>query len=205
MLEIRLRRRLRDLELSSCAVYCKYLFDPAHRDQELVHLLDSVTTNKTDFFREPEHFDFLLNKALPDLANRHGPARRSFVWSAGCSTGEEPFTLAMLLNEYTQQHPGWRYRILATDISTEVLAKAALGIFKNDAIRPVPQNLRKKYLMRSRDPVSDQVRVVPELRANITTAEYEAGHMMYIDVRELARLKSDVTTFLNTTLEYALA
>jgi chemotaxis protein methyltransferase CheR len=167
MLEIRLRRRLRSLELSTCAEYCRYLFSPAHRDAELVQLIDSITTNKTDFFREPEHFDYLLNGVLPDLAARYGPTRKSLVWSAGCSTGEEPFTLAMLLNDFAQQHPGWRYSILATDISTAVLAKAALGVFKTEAIRPVPQNLRKRYLMRSRDPRSDQVRVVPELRARI--------------------------------------
>lgn len=167
MLEIRLRRRLRHLDISTCAAYCKYLFNPAHRDQELVHLIDSVTTNKTDFFREPEHFDFLLHQALPDLAARYGASRKSLVWSAGCSTGEEPFTLAMLLTDYAGKHPGWRYSILATDISTTVLEKAALGIFKTEAIRPIPQNFRKKYLMRSRDPHSDQVRVSSELRSRI--------------------------------------
>ncbi len=167
MLEIRLRRRLHSLALSSCSEYCKYLFSPVHHNQEIVQLIDSVTTNKTDFFREPEHFDFLLNRALPDLAARHGAVRKSAFWSAGCSTGEEPFTLAMLLTEYAQEHSGFRFSILATDISTAVLSKASLGVYKSEAVRPVPQDLRKKYLLRSRDPASDLVRVVPELRAKI--------------------------------------
>ncbi len=167
MLETRLRRRLRSLNLSSYAEYCNYLFSRASKDQELIPLIDSVTTNKTDFFREPEHFDYLVSKALPSLDHRNGVSRSSLIWSAGCSTGEEPYTLAMVLSEYAQAHPGFRFSILATDICTAVLEKAGRGVFKSDMLRPVPVNLRKKYLMRSRDPSSDLVRVVPELRAKI--------------------------------------
>ena len=179
MLEIRLRRRLRDLNFSTYADYCKYVFAPVTGARELVHLIDSVTTNKTDFFREPEHFDYLVSKVLPDLETRHRRThnnRNSLIWSAGCSTGEEPYTLAMLLSEYAQDHPGFCFRLLATDISTTVLAKARVGIFKSDAIRPVPQHLQQKYLMRSRDRTSEVVRVVPELRAKI-----EFRHLNFMD------------------------
>jgi len=86
------------------------------------------------------------------------------VWSAGCSTGEEPYTLAMVLSEYASSHPGFNFRILATDISTTVLEKAALGIYPSQLVRPVPPALKVKYLMRGREPGSDRVRVVPELR-----------------------------------------
>jgi chemotaxis protein methyltransferase CheR len=167
MLEIRIKRRLRSLEISSYAQYCDYLFASDNRDRELVHLIDAVTTNKTDFFREPDHFEYLTSKALPELDAQNGPYRNMLVWSAGCSTGEEPYTLAMVLSEYAEGRPGFSFRILATDISTEVLDKARSGIFKLDAIQPVPPNLRKKYLMRSRDSGSDLVRVVPELRTKI--------------------------------------
>jgi chemotaxis protein methyltransferase CheR len=167
MLEIRLKRRLRSLEFSSYAQYCTYLFAPDTRDAELVHLIDAVTTNKTDFFREPDHFDYLTSKALPELDAQNGPNRRLLVWSAGCSTGEEPYTLAMLLSEYAQGRPGFQFGILATDISTQVLDKARAGIFKADVVRPVTQSLRKKYLMHSRDPGSDLFRIVPELRTKI--------------------------------------
>jgi chemotaxis protein methyltransferase CheR len=168
MLEIRVKRRLRDLpHVRSCTEYCDSLFTADGRRKELIHLIDAVTTNKTDFFREPDHFEYLVSKALPELEARNGTIRQCLVWSAGCSTGEEPYTLAMVLSEYAAAHPGFRFRLLASDVSTEVLTKAAAGIYKAEVARPVPQSLRAKYLMRSRDPDSDLVRVVPELRAKI--------------------------------------
>jgi chemotaxis protein methyltransferase CheR len=86
------------------------------------------------------------------------------IWSAGCSTGEEPYTLAIVLSEYALTHPGFRFRILATDISNIVLEKAEMGVYSKDDGRPGTGALKRKYLMASRDPGSDQVRVVPELR-----------------------------------------
>jgi chemotaxis protein methyltransferase CheR len=162
MLEMRIRRRLKDLAIPSYGEYCDYLFSQQGLKKELLHLIDVVTTNKTDFFREPRHFDFLSTRALPELT---ASGRRTMtVWSAGCSTGEEPYTLAMVLSEYATAHPGFSFRILATDISTTVLEKAALGIYPSQLVRPVPPALKGKYLMRSREPGSDRVRVVPELR-----------------------------------------
>ena len=167
MLEIRIRRRLRNLDIASFSDYCRYVFRPEGKEQELIHLIDAVTTNKTDFFRESGHFEYLTGKALPDLAARFGPSRKSMVWSAGCSTGEEPYTLAMVLAEYSQSHSGFQFNVLATDISTAVLEKARLGIYKSELVQPVPEQLRRKYFMRSRDPNSDLVRIVPELRARV--------------------------------------
>jgi chemotaxis protein methyltransferase CheR len=164
MMEIRLKRRLQSLDIPSYRDYCKYLFRPEGKAGELVHLIDVMTTNKTDFFREPDHFEYLVQRALPDLASRMGGARRSLLWSAGCSTGEEPYTLAMVLSEYSTQCPGFRFGVLATDISTAVLAKAANGIFKSESLAPVSSHLQRKYFMRSRDPKSDLLRAVPELR-----------------------------------------
>ncbi len=128
MLEARLKRRLRSLNLESYSRYCEYLFTPAGRREEMVPFIDVVTTNKTDFFREPGHFTFLAGQALPEMAAR-AEGRPLLVWSAGCSSGEEPYTLAMVLSEYAETHPGFRFRILATDISTQVLEKAQLGIY----------------------------------------------------------------------------
>lgn len=183
MLEARLRRRLRSLNLDSYRRYCEYLFTPEGRSQEIVPFLDEVTTNKTDFFREPGHFTLLAEKALPEIAAR-AEGRPVLVWSAGCSSGEEPYTLAMVLSEYAEAHPGFRFRILATDLSTRVLEKAQLGIYTTESVEPVPPALRQKYLMRSRDRGSDQVRIVPELRRlvefrrlNFMDADYGlAGH-----------------------------
>jgi chemotaxis protein methyltransferase CheR len=167
MLEIRLRRRLHHLQHASCAEYCEYVFSPEGKKRELVHLIDAVTTNKTDFFREAGHFDYLVTKALPDLAARFGSRRKSLVWSAGCSTGEEPYTLAMVLTEYVQSHPGFQFGVLATDISTAVLDKARRGIYRSDVAGPVPQAMRRKFFMRGREPGSDLLRIVPELRAAV--------------------------------------
>ena len=164
MLEVRVKRRLKDLNLSSYSQYCDYLFAGRAPKDEIVQLIDVVTTNKTDFFREPRHFDFLVDRVLPQLTNGNGETRPFLIWSAGCSTGEEPYTLAMILSEYRMAHPGFLFRILATDISTAVLAKAEVGIYTNEAVAPVQAALRMKYFLRSRDRASNRVRVSPELR-----------------------------------------
>jgi chemotaxis protein methyltransferase CheR len=161
MVEVRLKRRLRVLNMTTYACYCEFVFDRRGMDEELVFLINVITTNKTDFFREPAHFDFLTGRALPewDLSGRP-----FFAWSAGCSSGEEPYTMAMVLNEYAELHPGFRFRILATDISTSVLEKAQLGIYSSECVAPVPLALKRKYFLRSRDSKSARVRVVPDLR-----------------------------------------
>ena len=163
MLEMRIKRRLKILNLDSYGTYCDYLFGHSGLKNEITHLIDVVTTNKTDFFRESGHFDFLAEKALPELMERIA-GRQFLIWSAGCSTGEEPYTMAIVLSEYALTHPGFRFRILATDISNPVLAKAELGVYTDDIVAPVAPLLRRKYFMRSRAPGTAQQRVVPELR-----------------------------------------
>lgn len=167
MLELRIKRRLHSLKVASFGQYCEYLFGADGQKEEIVHLLDVVSTNKTDFFREPDHFEFLTQKALPDLVARNPSGRPLLLWSAGCSTGEEPYTLAMVLSEFAQANSGFRFRVLASDISTTVLAKAQHGIFHKDVVKPVPSTLQRKYFMRSRDPASQHLRVVPELRNTV--------------------------------------
>lgn len=167
MLEIRIKRRLKALDMKSYEQYCDFLFGQKGMKEEMVHLIDVVTTNKTDFFREPKHFDFLVQRALPDLTAAIAGTRPLLIWSAGCSTGEEPYTLGIVLSEYAQTHPGFNFRILASDISTLVLEKAGLGVYTEDVVNPVQAALRRKYFMRSRDPVSRRVRVVPELRRKV--------------------------------------
>lgn len=164
MLEQRIRPRMRLLEIDSFDTYCNYLFSPEGQTEEMVFFLDAVTTNKTDFFREPRHFEFLTKTALPQLGASVGHARPLLVWCAGCSTGEEAYTLAIVLSEYALAHPGFRFRILATDLCTEVLHKANLAIFKADCIDPVPVEFRRKYFVRSRERSDNLVRVIPELR-----------------------------------------
>jgi chemotaxis protein methyltransferase CheR len=169
MLESRLRKRLKELGMKSFRTYCDYLFSPEGRKQELVSMLDVVTTNKTDFFREPRHFDYLAQAAVPELVRTCGAGirRQLVVWSAGCSTGEEPYTIAMVLNEFMKKQPAFHFMVLATDISTKVLNKAMRGVYEQERIETVPGALKKKYFMKSRDPKKHIVRIVPELRAAV--------------------------------------
>jgi len=167
MLEVRIKRRLRELNLDSYGRYCDYLFAERGSGEEIIHLIDVVTTNKTDFFREPRHFEFLIAKALPELTSRNASGRPLLIWSAGCSSGEEPYTLAMVLNEYALTHSGFRFRIMATDISTSVLKKAQMAVYTEEVARPVPQALKRKYFLRSREPGCGRVRVAPELRRQV--------------------------------------
>lgn len=167
MLEARLRKRLRAHSLSSFEEYADMIFTKDEPTEELIKLIDVVTTNKTDFFREPAHFDYLIQSALPYLIEAFGtgvnqPMR---IWSAGCSTGKEPYTLAMVLKEFQLEMPDFRFDILGTDICTDVLEKSVQGIYAAAKAAPIPEKLKKKYLLRSKDPENRMVRVVPELRA----------------------------------------
>jgi chemotaxis protein methyltransferase CheR len=170
MLEGRLRKRLRALQADSFEDYVDFVFSQAGLRDELVHLIDVVTTNKTDFFREAAHFDFMMKNTLPELVETFGIGltRKLRVWSAACSTGEEPYTLAMVLSEFSGEVPGFDFSILATDISTRVLETARLGIYREEKVMPVPFEFKKKYLLRSKDPEKKQVRVIPELRRRVT-------------------------------------
>ena len=167
MLEARLQKRLRALSLPSFSDYCEYLFSQEGLKNELIMMVDLVTTNKTDFFREPDHFSYLVHTVIPEWRNKTGGRRPLNVWSAGCSTGEEPYTLAMVLNEVAASQDGFSYQIMATDISTRVLEKARKAVYDEDRIDPVPMQLRRKYLLRSKDRTSPQVRIVPELRSRV--------------------------------------
>jgi chemotaxis protein methyltransferase CheR len=169
MLESRLSKRLKVLGMKSYKDYCEYLFSPEGGDEELVHMIDMVTTNKTDFFREPAHFDFLRRTALPELGRSFGAGtdRKLMIWSAGCSTGEEPYTLSMVLGEYSEMHRGFEFLVLATDISTRVLETARMAVYKEEQVAPVPHDLRRRYLLRGKGQHAGKVRMAPELRERV--------------------------------------
>ncbi|MFO7444717.1 MAG: protein-glutamate O-methyltransferase [Ignavibacteriaceae bacterium] len=169
MLETRLKKRLKATGLSTFPDYIHYLFSSKGLTEELVHMIDVVTTNKTDFFREPAQFTFLAQKALPELAMHFGIGveKRLKVWSAGCSTGEEPYTLAVVLSEFARSFPKYDYSILATDISTRVLEAAMTGIYDTERIAVIPIELKKKYFLKGKDSQRDKVRVTNELRRQV--------------------------------------
>jgi chemotaxis protein methyltransferase CheR len=169
MLHGRLQRRVRQLGLRSLGEYETRLHTPAHAAAERTALLDLATTNKTDFFREAEHFTYLATQALPALTPRGG-RWTCRVWCAGCSTGQEVYTLAMVLDDYAQSHPGFAFEIIATDISTKVLREAAAAIYPAEVTAPIPPALRQRYLLRGTGARRGAVRIVPELRRKVSFA-----------------------------------
>ena len=185
MLQSRLHRRLRELHLPSLEAYQSYLFDSPSGEEERIHFIDAVTTNKTDFFREPQHFNYLLRTALPNLdaqLNGSGARDRPWhlkLWCAGCSSGEEPYTLSMVLSEFAETRCGFDFSILGTDISTRVLDHAARGIYEHERIEPVAMPLRSKYLLRSKDPKQRCIRINPNLRKRVQFSRLNFMHADY--------------------------
>jgi chemotaxis protein methyltransferase CheR len=162
MVEARLRKRLRQMGLDTFEEYCEHVFDKDGDGNELQNMIDVITTNKTDFFREPKHFEYLSNNLLPELAeDKDIDSLR--IWSAGCSTGEEPYTLSMVMDNYSE----FDYHITATDISAEVLYKAADAIYSEERIEDIEDDIRNKYFLRSKDRSSKLVRVVSEIRERV--------------------------------------
>ena len=171
MLQNRLARRARALGLSSVPEYHKWFFaDGPGREEELQHLLDVATTNKTSFFRESGHF-----AALREIAQRADVARDAFrVWCAGCATGEEAYTLAMVLLE-ARAEGGPAFSILATDVCSQALERARAAIYDRESVAAVPEPFRTRYFLRHRDPAVRAVRVAPEVRRCV-----RFGHLNFL-------------------------
>ena len=164
MVEGRLRKRIRALGLTKVEDYGRAIFEGGKLDDEFVHLIDCVTTNKTDFFREPDHFVFMRERAMPLLASlRTGANTPLKFWSAAASIGAEAYTIAMVAADALGLE-GHRFSVLGTDISTEVIAQAQSGVFPESMMDPVPPRLRERYVMRAIDAERQEVRIVPELR-----------------------------------------
>ncbi len=167
MLQSRLQKRLRQLKIVSFKEYADYVFSPEGQKNEIIHMLDVVSTNKTDFFREPVHFDFLNEQVLNEFLSEYRSNYNLKVWSAGCSSGEEPYTIAITLNEFKNKNPKFDYSILGTDISSQILQNAAMAVYKEERIANIPLELKKKYFLRSKDKTARTVRVQKVLRDKV--------------------------------------
>lgn len=166
MLQARLQRRLRTLNMRTYSQYLEYLQSLSGLEVELPEMVDAVTTNTTNFFREPQHFEYLFRTVLPQWQQRH-PGQTFSVWNAGCSSGEEPYTTAMVLMDYHERVSPLDFTILATDISTRTLKAAARAIYEDEKIGVIPLEFRRKYLLRSKDKSRRLVRIAPELRERV--------------------------------------
>ena len=163
LLASRLSKRLRALGLATFSEYYETVTEDPTRE-EFTRMLDLISTNKTDFFREPKHFDFLRERILPELEGD----KRVRIWSSACSTGEEPYTIAMTLYEGVQDPTQWDFKILASDLSTRVLAKAASGMYDEDRFRDVPSEVIKRHFLRGRGDQTGLFKVKPHLTSAIT-------------------------------------
>ncbi len=170
MLQCRLQKRLKHLGINSFKAYIDFLFSGDGFDSEIIHMLDVVSTNKTDFFREPSHFEFLSQELLPQLYESSNKSLNFRVWSAGCSSGEEPYTLAMVLFEFAETHQGFNFSIFATDISTRILQTAIDAIYKEEKVEGIPLSLKRKYMLRSKDRQNPTIKMAPHVRAKVTFA-----------------------------------
>ncbi|MDP2904571.1 MAG: protein-glutamate O-methyltransferase CheR [Methylovulum sp.] len=160
----RLSKRIRKLGLRDFKEYCQYLND--HPDLEFTEFINAITTNLTAFFRENHHFDYLRDTVIPELLIRNKSTQKIRVWSAGCSTGEEPYSIAITLMENVPAN--WDIKILATDLDTAVLRSAAEGVYADERVAGIPETRLKRWFMRGKSSQSGQVRVNPQLQKMIS-------------------------------------
>ena len=168
MLQSRLQRRLRELNIPSFKEYVDFVFSEAGMENEVIHMIDVVSTNKTDFFREPHHFDFLTGSILPQFVQENPQGSVLKVWSAGCSSGEEPYTIAMVISDFKEKNPMIEFKIFASDISTKILKEAIEGIYRETTVENLPLEIKRKYLLKSKDRTAQKIRVIPELRKKVS-------------------------------------
>jgi chemotaxis protein methyltransferase CheR len=140
------------------------------RGEESLQMINCITTNKTDFFRENHHFDFLREQVIPAIRERtlRGHPRKLRIWSAGCSSGEEPYSIAITVREALGSMSGWDVRILASDIDTVMVQTAQQGIYKEDKLVDVPEEMLRRYFLRGRGEWQGHFQAKQELRDMIT-------------------------------------
>lgn len=162
----RLSRRLRALGLTCFGEYCDLLKN--NPDDELEHFSNAITTNLTSFFRENHHFEYLAQQVVPVLLDRYDKTRRLRIWSAGCSTGEEPYSLAITLHEAIPDIESRDIRILATDLDTNVVKSAATGIYQEKQIEELDTHRCQHWFQRGKGSQAGKVKVQPSLQKMIT-------------------------------------
>ena len=187
LLSNRLQKRLRVLGLKSYDDYCAVLQSPEGSD-EIEELVDLISTNHTKFFREPDHFSFLVNRALPALIPRLVSLRSPLrLWSAASSSGEEPYTMAIVVAEHLRAYHSLEWQVTASDISRRMLAHAQQGIYQMDAVQTVPPELLKRYFHKGVGIRAGTCRIKPELkerlrfeRINLFQATYPVARKQHV-------------------------
>lgn len=179
MIQARLQSRLKALNFSNFDEYIDFVFSAGETSQaEMISMVDVLTTNLTQFFRESQHFDYMTEKVLPLFAENG--ITKPEIWSAGCSTGQEPYTLSIVMQEFMRKNPGKisDYSILATDISTRVLEKASQAVYPLDSIDNLSFDMKKRYFLKSKDMTDPRTRLKPFVRQKI-----KFGRLNFMDER----------------------
>ncbi|MGC6433665.1 MAG: CheR family methyltransferase [Crocinitomicaceae bacterium] len=181
MLQSRLQARLKAKNIDSFKHYTDYVLSGRGGEDEVVRMIDLVSTNKTDFYRESAHFDFMKEVVLPE----HGKmfAEKPFkVWSSASSSGEEAYTIAIVINEFLDKNKRFDYQILGTDISTRIIEKARRAIYGMERVDVIPLAQKRKYLLKRKDQSKPEVRIVPELRAHTSFQRLNLMDEIYSEV-----------------------
>ncbi len=168
MIQARLSNRLKVLGFENYSQYIDYAFATNEcANEEIIMMIDLLTTNLTHFFRENQHFDFMTQNVLPHLVKENIQIPK--IWSAGCSSGEEPYTLSIVMQEFiAKNRPSFSdYSILATDISTRILSSAKQGVYPLESVEKLPYDLKKKYFLKSKNPDKPYAKVKDFVRAKI--------------------------------------
>ena len=182
MIQSRLFHRLKKLNFTDYRQYIDYVLNSANAEEELVLMINAITTNKTDFFRETDHFRFLEQVVLPDFVLKQ--KRNIKIWSAGCSSGEEPYTISMVMEEFVSKNPGGisSYKVIGTDISTKVLDKACHAVYPLETVAHLDLTLKKKYFKKNTEKklvmVKDNIRNhVAFKRLNFMDADFSMSEV----------------------------
>ncbi|ASJ20144.1 CheR family methyltransferase [Brachyspira hampsonii] len=164
----RLSKRLRALKMNSFREYIDFVKNA--KDEELTNFVNAVTTNKTDFFRENKHFEYMKSTFLPEWEKnfKAGKVKNLRIWSAACSTGEEPYTIQMTLHEYFgANYDKYDIKVLASDIDTNVLAHGRAGIYKDESVDPIQDNILRKYFLKGTGDKEGLYKVKDILKKNL--------------------------------------
>ncbi len=167
MVQSRLYARLKELKISNFDDYIDYVFQQnAQGEEEIALMINVITTNLTSFFRESNHFDFMTNVALPEIAKEYPTVE---LWSAACSSGEEPYTISIVMQEFMRTHPNAirDFSILATDISSRMLDKAINAVYPMESVENISYDLKKRYFLRSKNKENPLVRLNPYTRGKV--------------------------------------
>ncbi|MEQ9438041.1 MAG: CheR family methyltransferase [Cyclobacteriaceae bacterium] len=164
MVESRLQKRLKHLQCTSFRTYFEFVFSEKGRSTEYLQMLDLITTNKTNFFREKMHFEFLRDEILPKLWNLKSSSNPLKIWSAACSSGEEVYSIGITIESFASTQGNVPYQLLGTDLSTRMLSQALSAVYPLSTVDELSQSLKRKYFLKSKDPQQPKVRIIKEIR-----------------------------------------